>query len=379
MTELRVKHTIHMPEDIVKIKDVFVAKGFKLFLVGGSVRDALLGKEPKDFDLATDATPDFVIGFLKGKPFVKNILETGKAFGVVNVITPSGEFEIATFRKDLSAGRRPDGVEFTSIYQDVKRRDLTINALFFDIDAGEIVDLVGGIEDLRNGVIKTVGKPEDRFGEDRLRIMRAIRFAARFDSALDPAIETALKADSSMEGISAERIRDEFMKAIKSAKSILYLLALCNEFRLFRFIFGDLSTDLTVIREGSIIDEEKDPAVLIAHLLKRNDVDMVAKELNRLTFTTDEVSQIVFLLRMLDFKPEMVQKFKKAQNVSKIASESLRRFMVLNGSQGKWLNVFLDFKLTVTGDDMMKLGMKPGPEMGKAIEQAEFLKFMEYL
>ncbi len=138
--EKRIKFDIPIPKDILQIKDIFKKNGFKLYVVGGAVRDALLGKTPKDYDLATDAIPDKVETMM-AKGGLKT-LPTGKAFGVINVFTDMGEYEIATFREDLSGGRRPDAVSFTDIVGDVKRRDLTINALFYDIDTHEVVDLV---------------------------------------------------------------------------------------------------------------------------------------------------------------------------------------------------------------------------------------------
>lgn len=373
MTELRVKHIIQMPDDILKIKDVFIANGFKLFLVGGSVRDCILSVKAKDFDLVTDAVPDKVIELLKGQSFVKNILETGKAFGVINVITPSGEFEIATMRTDVGQGRRPDSVIFTTIDQDVLRRDLTINSLFFDIDTNEIVDLVGGIDDLKKGIIRTVGKPEDRFGEDRLRIMRVIRFAARFDSSLDFATDLALRNDSSLEGISAERIRDEFLKSIKSAKSIINLFQMYFKFGLLNYIFGRLHITL----HGIV--EERNSIILIANVLRKNGTDFIVHQLSGLKYTSEEIAKIAFLVRMFDFKPELVVRFKKYEIMSKISPNEVKRFAELNGWDMKMIDAFINFKLSVTGDMMMKQGMKPGPEMGSAIEQAEFLKFKEYL
>jgi len=144
--EQRIKFDIPIPSDIQQIKDVFKQNGFKLYVVGGAVRDALLGKTPKDYDLATDAVPDKVEEMMSKANF--KTLPTGKAFGVINVFTSEGEYEIATFREDLSGGRRPDAVSFTNIEGDVKRRDLTINALFYDIWLVVVVDLVGGVVDL---------------------------------------------------------------------------------------------------------------------------------------------------------------------------------------------------------------------------------------
>jgi tRNA nucleotidyltransferase (CCA-adding enzyme) len=236
INENRVKMNIPIPNDIQEIKNVFVKNGYKLYVVGGAVRDALLGKTPKDYDLATDANPDTVEEIM-GKAGFKT-LPTGKAFGVINVFTDQGEYEVATFREDVGSGRRPDSVNFTNIEGDVKRRDLTINALFYDIEAGEVVDLVGGINDLKNGVVRTVGSAEDRFGEDRLRILRAIRFAGRFGSDLDPSVDAALQNDASLEGISGERIRDEFIKGLASAKSTKHFLEMIDKYGLFNWIFS---------------------------------------------------------------------------------------------------------------------------------------------
>ena len=135
------KLKLNIPSDIKKLYKLFKKSGKQLYVVGGAVRDAILGKSPKDFDITTDAKPDEVLKIAKQGKFKS--VEVGKQFGVVVV----GGHEIATFRKDIGKGRRPDAVDFTDIKGDVKRRDLTINALFYDIGKGTIVDLVGGIAD----------------------------------------------------------------------------------------------------------------------------------------------------------------------------------------------------------------------------------------
>ena len=154
---VRLSFELDVPDSLMVLADVFDRNGEELYIVGGAVRDALQGKEPKDFDVATGADPDRVIEIVNQLDGFK-VLEVGKAFGIVVVIAPDKEeYEIATFRKDIGAGRRPDSVEFTSIEEDVKRRDLSINALFYDIKRKEVVDYVGGIEDLKNGVVNVVG------------------------------------------------------------------------------------------------------------------------------------------------------------------------------------------------------------------------------
>lgn len=372
--EIRLKFDIPLPKDIYKIKDVIKNAGYKLYVVGGAVRDALLGKTPKDFDLATDALPDTIQNLLK--PFYKT-LETGKSFGVINVITPSGEYEIATFRKDIGKGRRPDAVEFTTIDQDVLRRDLTINALFYDIDTSEVVDLVGGIEDLKNGVVRTVGSPEERFDEDRLRILRAIRFAARFGSDLDAATDAALKKDSNLNGVSPERIRDEFLKGIKSAKSVVHFLNMLQRYNLFHWIFGKLIIKEQGMQSIATI-EEHDPAVLMAYLLSDNDINTIKRELNELKYTVDEISQISFLLAFRNLDLENVYKLKKMQANSKLSDEQIRKYAQWMKMDMNLVNAFLDFKLTVTGQELMDAGFK-GVELGKEMERREKENFAKYL
>lgn len=368
LTESRVKMNMSIPKDIMEIKDVFVKNGFKLFVVGGAVRDALLGKTPKDYDLATNATPDQVEQIMSNAGF--KTLPTGKAFGVINVFTDEGEYEVATFRKDIGSGRRPDSVEFTTIDQDVKRRDLTINALFYDIDTSEVVDLVGGIKDLKNGVVRTVGAAQDRFGEDRLRILRAIRFAGRFGSDLDPNVDRALKDDASLEGISPERIRDEFLKGLQTTKSVKHFLDLIDRYNLFTWIFKGLNVSKVKI-------EERDPMILISFLLRENDPQLLGKTLNTLTYSVSEVKGITFLVALQQFNnSDDVYIFKKQQMNSGISSEQLRKFGDLLDLNKKLIDAFAEFKLSVTGADAEReMGVKAGPEMGNAIKKMEADKF----
>jgi len=369
--EERIKFTMNIPEDIMSIKNVFKQNGFKLYVVGGAVRDALLGKTPKDFDLATDALPDKVEEMMKAAGL--KTLPTGKAFGVINVFTDKGEYEIATFRNDLSGGRRPEGVSFTNIEGDVKRRDLTINALFFDIDTNEIVDLVGGVEDLKNGVVRTVGAAEDRFGEDRLRILRAIRFAGRFGSNLDPATDAALQKDASLEGISGERIRDEFIKGMKSAKNLPSFLQMIDKYKLFDWIFRGLKVNKKFINDKDII-------VDLADLLKDNDINSIGKSLNELKYTDEEIKAIKFLIAMLSLNVDTAVALKRAQEHAGVTPEQIKNFCKREGVPSDLLNAFIKFNLSVSGPEVMeKTGLKPSKELGQAIQKMETDNFKKLL
>lgn len=378
--ENRIKFNMVIPEDIIDIKDVFKRNGYKLYLVGGCVRDAILNKTPKDFDLATDALPDKVEEILKEGGF--RTLPTGKAFGVINVFTDKGEYEIATFRAEVyddKDKRRPNSVEFSNIETDSKRRDLTINALYYDIDTHEIVDLVGGFEDIKNGIVRTVGAPEDRFNEDKLRILRAIRFSARFGNELDPKTDAALKKDASLEGISGERIRDEFIKGIKSAKSQKNFLELIDKYNLFDYVFKGLNINKDFInRLGSY--NYDDYITVLASLLKNNNLQTLKKTLNDLKYSADEVKAITFLIAMLNLNVETAVALKRAEEHAGVTQDQIRDFCGKQGVNHQLLDAFEEFKLSVTGPDaMLKTGLKQGKELGVAIHQMETDNFKKLI
>jgi poly(A) polymerase len=195
------------------------SRGYQAFLVGGCVRDILLGREPADYDVTTDALPDHVEEIFPGS------LTVGAKFGVVIVpempASPDAErlqVEVATFRADLgySDGRHPDHVEYTKSPQaDVQRRDFTINAMLLDPQTNEILDLVGGRADLSAGIIRAIGDPELRFGEDKLRMVRALRFAARFGYSIEPfTLQAIQNLAAGITQISMERLRDELTKIL---------------------------------------------------------------------------------------------------------------------------------------------------------------------
>jgi poly(A) polymerase len=202
-------------------------RGFQAYLVGGCVRDLLLGREPKDFDVATDASPAQVMEIFP------ETYAVGAQFGVVLVPAPGEEVasnsstevssksravEVATFRSDIgySDGRHPDEVRFSrDPREDVARRDFTINGMLLDPVSGEVLDLVGGRKDLEAGIIRTIGDPEQRFAEDKLRMLRAVRFAARFEYAIEPATFSAMqKLAEQIEVVSRERVRDELTRML---------------------------------------------------------------------------------------------------------------------------------------------------------------------
>lgn len=195
------------------------AAGFQALWAGGCVRDELLGRHPKDYDVATDARPEQI------RQLFRRTVEVGSAFGVVVVVGPrhAGQIEVATFRRDspYSDGRHPDHVTYSSAEEDARRRDFTINGLFYDPVEGRVIDYVGGQEDLHRRIVRAIGDPHERFLEDRLRMLRAVRFAACLDFALDTATRDAIIALAPrIVDVSAERISQEMRLILTSAQRV---------------------------------------------------------------------------------------------------------------------------------------------------------------
>ena len=355
------KLRMKIPSDIKKIHKAFKKSGKQLYVVGGAVRDAILGKSPKDFDLTTDAKPDEVMDIAK-KNKLKAIDVGGKSFGVVLV----NGHEIATFRKDIGRGRRPSSVDFTDIKGDVERRDLTINALFYDIDKQTIVDLVGGIEDLRKGQIRTVGKAEERFDEDPLRKLRALRFAGTIGGKMHTDTYNALKENPDLSGVSSERIRDEFIKGIKKAKSTKQYLNYCKDTKILPFILPGLNLNLKFI-------DNNDAVIQVATLLIKNNYNTVENKLKGMSYTNQEVKNISFLLKLNKFNPTDIYIMKKEQDNTSLTKSQIDDWSEITGNSD--VKKVWNFKLSVTSKEIIDMGFK-GKEIGDKMKELETNKYL---
>ncbi|MBM4394869.1 MAG: CCA tRNA nucleotidyltransferase [Deltaproteobacteria bacterium] len=216
MTALR----LPLPDDEVirgacTVIRVLRGAGHEAYVVGGAVRDLARGIVPHEYDVATSARPEAVIALFR------STVPVGVRFGVVRVRIRRREYEVATLRAEAcySDGRRPDSVRFTDLREDVARRDFTMNGLAMDPFTGEVTDFVGGIADIEAGVIRAIGDPIARFGEDRLRPLRAVRFAAQTGFAIEGATYLAIREVApEVARVSAERVRDELAKVLASAR-----------------------------------------------------------------------------------------------------------------------------------------------------------------
>lgn len=227
-----------IPDEIASVVKQLQEAGYEAYLVGGCVRDLVMGSEPDDYDVATNARPDEVT-----KLFARTA-PTGIKHGTITVLGKHGQYEVTTYRCDGKYGdaRHPDEVKFTGdINEDLARRDFTIGAMAYNPINGDFLDPFGGVKDFQGRIIRAVGDPGERFYEDGLRPLRAVRFAARFDFAVDPATFAAIPDIlDRVKKVSVERVRDEIMKMLEQAPKPSYGFELMRESGLLKMFFPEL-------------------------------------------------------------------------------------------------------------------------------------------
>ncbi|HXE41437.1 MAG TPA: CCA tRNA nucleotidyltransferase [Candidatus Baltobacteraceae bacterium] len=397
------------------------ANKFSAFWVGGCVRDFLLGREPQDFDIATDAKPDQV------EKLFKRTIAVGKKFGVIVVVENKHQFQVATFRAeaDYKDGRRPETIHFANAEADALRRDFTVNGLFYDPISKKTHDWVGGEKDLRARIIRTIGKPEERFAEDHLRLLRAVRFAAQLNFEIEPKTFAAIRTLApKIKIISAERIRDELLKLFCPPHAARGL-ELLRQSHLLEHILPELAATVSCEQspdyhpEGTVFEHiklmlekmppdanellpwtvlfhdiakpvtaEKDLQTGSIHFYGHEKIGatMAEKILERLRFPRKQIEEIVAcVLHHMQFKD--VKQMRKATLRRLLLRETFPLELELHkldclGSHGD-LELY-DFLIEqaeeiqrkpeikpplLTGKDLMALGMKPGPAMGAMLNE----------
>ena len=367
---------INLPQSIKDLHQTFTKKGKKLYVVGGAIRDFLKGDIPKDFDLTTNALPDEVLSMVQNK-YKTNI--QGKAYGTIVVYSddqPDG-IEITTFRQDITKGRNPQVKLGATIEDDVKRRDITFNSLFYDLDTKEIVDFTGGKKDLEKNLIKMVGEPSQRFQEDSLRILRAFRFASRYQSDIDEKTKEAILNDNRLvtidpesgeeKRISSERIWNEFTKAYNQSKDFNFFLNLLSEYNMWEEMFPNSNINTNLIQSKNLI-------IILANLFSKEDTFTLEKKLVQdYKIETEIAKQIVFLIKLKDFDVNLVYDYFKEKLQSKTTDETILEFgQIFNN-----MNIikFSDYLPIVNIDDLIKKGFKKG-DLGKEIRRIETNNFI---
>lgn len=358
--------------------------GHEALWAGGCVRDALLGKAPKDYDIATDAPPDRVREVF-GK---RRTIAVGAAFGVITVLGPkeAGQFEIATFRTDggYSDGRRPDTVEFASAEEDARRRDFTINGLFFDPIDERVIDYVGGQQDLETGVVRAIGIADERFAEDRLRMLRAVRFAASLGFELDPTTADAIHAHAdAISQVSPERIGAE-LKRMLTETDPPRAMSLLHATSLWPHVLPPLeeADRAAAIARLERLEHRSAPLGLVAVLADAVGPSQIAKVGRSLRWTNREIDRSAWLLENrrglddADSRPwSQVQPLLAAEGGQELAAlrrcergdDAAQRFCE---ERLAWPSEKLDPAPLVVGADLIAAGQKPGPDFSGLIARA---------
>ncbi len=366
-----------IPQSVKELHELFKSNGKKLYVVGGAVRDFLNSDKPKDFDLATDALPDEVLEIL-GDKYRTNL--QGKAFGVVVVYTkdePAG-MEIATFREDVSKGRNPEVKLGVTIEDDVKRRDLTYNALFYDLDKREIVDLVGGVSDMENKITRMVGNAIERIDEDSLRILRSFRFASRYGTPLSKDLSEAIKErkwlknidpeTGEMKRISQERVWEEIKKAFKQAKSFKHYLEFFTEFDMWEEVFPGSKINTEIV-------ECEEFTSYIANLFKfENTTKLEQKMVLEYKIESDIATKVVFLIDLLQLTIETAFDLYKKKVRCHITNHQIIDWLDTNNIHKTIFIRFIDYLPTVSAQKLIELGFS-GKELGEEIRRREIEKF----
>ncbi len=374
----------------LKVVDVLRDAGHEAWIVGGAVRDLLLGETPPDYDIATSARPEQVMALFR------KTVPVGVQFGVVRVRLMGCEFEVATLRADAgySDGRRPDAVRFTDLREDVLRRDFTINGLALDPMTGEVIDLVGGQRDLADGVLRAIGDPDARFAEDRLRPLRAVRFAARTGFTIEPGTRAAItRYAAAVTSVSAERIADEMRKMLMGPRpgDGIRLMA---ETGLLASLLPELDVG-TACEVAAVALDRVDTAeagqrwvcgwALLLWPLGEAGAAGVMTRLRHSRRMVGDVAEIIGIghrIRDLDFEDVAATKRLLRQAQAPWAIATLGTMRPLEGQVDKavkqaqdllagWTHEDLHPQRLVTGNDAMAAGVARGPAVAQALVALE--------
>ena len=415
---------IKLPKTVKKALYMIEDAGYEGYIVGGCVRDALMGIEPHDYDITTSALPDEVKDIFAGY----KVIETGIKHGTVTVLMEGYPLEITTFRVEgeYLDGRRPSSVAFTrKLKEDVARRDFTMNAMAMDV-RGEVYDYFGGREDLKAGIIRAVGEAKARFEEDALRSMRALRFASVTGFGIEPATEEALfECKEMLARISAERIREELLKLLlgKDVKNVLLrywdvLTVIIPELAPMKGFEQKNKWHIYPVHEHTAVAVEKAPAetalkiTMLLHDIGKPkcfsigadgeghfyghahvSVDMARTILGRLKFDNETRDRVLRAIKYHDVQIEPVPKqvkralnkytiegffdlisVKRADNLAQTPELSARQdyldqLVTIAEEILKEEACFSLKDLEVNGSDLIALGIKPGKEIGLILDE----------
>lgn len=398
-------------EFAISVVEQLRAAGFEALWAGGCVRDLLLGNPPADYDVATSATPTQVRSLFGNRRTVA----VGAAFGVIIVLpkrTDAQQIEVATFRTDAgySDGRRPDSVTFSTAKEDALRRDFTINGMFYDPMSEKVLDFVGGEDDLKRGVIRAIGRADARIGEDKLRMLRAIRFAARFHFELETDTAAAISRHAEeIQVVSGERIAMEVAKTLQTDRAA-WAAESWEQTSLLPHILPEVATHWSSHRAESLklLEEAcrnrslpKDWRLRLAAMLYREGLlpetlePLMQGLRDRLKLANDDAETIRFVLasqaalqsaeqqRWSSIQPLLVRIHAKlaiqllaVRSGVGLASESTLAFL---RERLQWPARQLDPPPLLHGADLIELGLVPGPAFKDMLHQSRAMQLDDQL
>jgi len=367
----------------IKIIKTLHRNGFEALLAGGCVRDMLLGRAAKDYDVATNAKPQQIIKLFE------RTLKVGAKFGVVIVLLDDKQIEVATFRAeaDYEDGRHPQNVRFTDAAEDAARRDFTINGMFYQPLGKKVIDFVDGQADLKKKIVRTIGKPEERFAEDYLRMLRAVRFAAQLDFEIEPnTLSAVCRYADNISKISGERICME-LEAILTDPNRADGLWLMEKAGLVKQIFPGLIPEQInlAIKVLNRLKKKTDFAIALAALFVGCPTEFAIERIKVLKLSRNQTKHIRFLLtnrgKLLDDKmslarlklilsePYFRDLYELQRAVLRAENKSIGSLVKLRRRIRKLGNIELRPKPLLDGYELIKLGACPGPLLGRLAEE----------
>lgn len=372
------------PDSAIAIIRELRRRGHEAYLVGGCVRDMVMKMEPADYDIATSARPEEIVKIF---PRTETI---GAQFGVVLVIYHGHPFEVATFRSDDAYvdGRRPTSVSFTDAKQDVLRRDFTINGLLYDPITERVIDYVNGQADIEAKLVRAIGDPRARFEEDKLRILRAIRFGARLGYKIEPATWEAVCAMApAIHQVSRERIREELLRILTEGQAARGIRML-EESGLRKEILPELELTDHVERSLEMLQAGVQPDFATAVLLHETPVDQVNGIIERLKFSRAEVHHVLALVGNLPsfYKVRSMSlsglkrffrliRFEDHLELARIhgiaGGEDLEDYSYASRKHQEWTEEDIAPRPLISGEDLILLGFVPGPQFKEILTHVE--------
>lgn len=365
---------------------VLSLNGYEAYLVGGCVRDKIMGHKPKDYDVTTNATPAQVMELFS------ETIPVGASFGVVRVRIDGVEIEVATYRADgdYSDGRRPDTVEFSkTVNEDVVRRDFTLNGLLQD-SKGDVIDLVGGLQDIHNKYISAIGDPIKRFEEDSLRMLRAIRFAARFDFKIEfNTLAALISKASTIKRVSQERITNELLQMLSGPRPSI-AIKLLEETTLLAEIFPKYHS-MDIVLNKFRGTRTKNPMVALVLFLSELSEKEFVNVLNQLKLSNEQ-KQVATLAysykhKMREFITADLATLKRFKRL--VGAKEAMTVFIIESSYGvdqfpqageiifRLDNCETSYKPLITGNDLIAAGYKPGPLFSTVLNVVETAQLNE--